>query len=79
MESHNAVTGETRKVRVIVEFTETIRPDVVGLPHHYGEISKHPWTKGEGPTPNTLFFTGEGYVTNTADNTFHVRVRVDKA
>ena len=79
VESHNYVTGETRKVNVVVELTETIRPDVVGLPHHYGEIVKHPWTKGEGPTPNTLFFTGEGYVTNTADNTFHVCVRVDKA
>ncbi|MBI4307618.1 MAG: molybdopterin-dependent oxidoreductase [Chloroflexi bacterium] len=79
VESHNAVTGETRKVQVKVDLTEAIRPDVVGLPHHYGEGIRHPWTKGHGPTPNTLFFTGEGYVTNTADNTFHVRVRVYKA
>ncbi len=79
VESHNAVTGETRKIKVKVELTEAIRPDVVGLPHHYGEVARHPWTKGQGPTPNTLFFTGEGYVTNTGDNTFHVRVRVYKA
>ncbi len=79
LESHNAITDERRKVNVIVEYTETIRPDVVGLPHHYGDQAKHPWTTDEGPTPNTLFFTGEGYVTNTADNTFHVRVRVQKA
>jgi anaerobic selenocysteine-containing dehydrogenase len=78
VESHNALTGETRKVKVKVELTEAIRPDVVGMPHHYGEVARHPWTKGQGPTPNTLFFTGEGYVTNTADNTFHVRVRVYK-
>ncbi len=79
VESHNAVTGETRKIKVKVELTEAIRPDVVGLPHHYGEVADHPWAKGQGPTPNTLFFSGEGYVTNTADNSFHVRVRVYKA
>ena len=79
VESQNAVTGETRKVKVKVELTEAIRPDTVGMPHHYGEVARHPWTEGQGPTPNTLFFTGEGYVTNTADNTFHVRVRVYKA
>ncbi|MBI4199225.1 MAG: molybdopterin-dependent oxidoreductase [Chloroflexi bacterium] len=79
VESHNAITNETRRVKVKVELTEAIRPDVVGLPHHYGGIARHPWTEAQGPTPNTLFFTGEGYVTNTADNTFHVRVRVYKA
>ncbi|MFN3973968.1 MAG: molybdopterin-dependent oxidoreductase [Dehalococcoidia bacterium] len=78
VESHNAVTGETRRVKVKVALTEAIRPDVVGMPHHYGEVARHPWTKGQGPTPNTLFFTGEGYVANTADNTFHVKVRVYK-
>ena len=78
VESHNAVTGETRRVRAKVELTEAIRPDVVALPHHYGEVARHPWTKGQGATPNTLFFTGEGYVTNTADNSFHVRVQVYK-
>lgn len=79
VESHNAVTGETRRVQVTVSLTQAIRPDVVGMPHHYGEVAKHPLTEGQGPTPNTLFFTGEGYVTNTADNSFHVRVRVYKA
>jgi len=78
MESQNALTGETRRVKATVTLTEAIRPDVVGMPHHYGEVAKHPWTEGQGPTPNTLFFTGEGYVTNTADNSFHVRVRVYK-
>lgn len=79
VESHNALTGETRRVKVKVELTEAIRPDVVGMPHHYGEVARHPWAKGQGPTPNTLFFAGEGYVTNTNDNSFHVRVRVYKA
>ncbi|OGO22802.1 MAG: hypothetical protein A2144_07790 [Chloroflexi bacterium RBG_16_50_9] len=79
VESHNAVTGETRSIKVKVTLTEAIRPDTVVLPHHYGEVANHPWTKGQGPTPNTLFFTGEGYVTNTNDNSFHVRVRVYKA
>ncbi|MBI4497454.1 MAG: molybdopterin oxidoreductase, partial [Chloroflexi bacterium] len=79
VESHNAVTGETRKVQVKVELTQAIRPDVVGMPHHYGEVNRHPATPGQGPTPNTLFYTGEGYVTNTNDSSFHVRVRVYKA
>ena len=77
--SHNAVTGETRQVKVKVHYTEAIRPDTVGMPHHYGEVARHPWTKGHGPTPNELMFTGEGYVTNTADQSFHVKVRVSKA
>ncbi|NHV97095.1 MAG: molybdopterin-dependent oxidoreductase [Thaumarchaeota archaeon] len=77
VESHNAVTGETRRVKVKVAFTEGIRPDTVALSHHYGGWS-HPWVKGSGPTPNTLFFTGEGYVGLTADQSFHVKVRVYK-
>jgi anaerobic selenocysteine-containing dehydrogenase len=79
VESHNAVTGETRRVRTRVALTEGMRPDTVGMPHHYGEVARHPWAKGQGPTPNTLFFTGEGYVTNTNDNSFHVQARVYKA
>ncbi|MBC8514913.1 molybdopterin-dependent oxidoreductase [bacterium] len=79
VESHNAVTGETRKIETTVRFRESIRPDVVAMPHHYGEHTKHPWVDGTGPTPNTLFFTGEGYVSNTADQTYLVKVRVSKA
>ena len=76
VESHNAVTGETRKVRVTARYRELIRPDVVAMPAHYGEYAVHPWTSAQGPNPNTLFFTGEGYVSNTADQTFQVKVRV---
>jgi anaerobic selenocysteine-containing dehydrogenase len=79
VESHHALTGATRQVKVTAALTQAIRPDVVGLPHHYGEVARHPWTAGQGPTPNSLFFAGEGYITNTADNSFHVRVRVLKA
>jgi anaerobic selenocysteine-containing dehydrogenase len=78
VESHNAVTGETRKVKVKARYFEGIRLDTVGLPHHYG-MWTYPSTKGQGPTPNTLYFTGEGYVANTADQSFHVKVRVYKA
>ena len=79
VESHNAVTGETRKVKVMARYSELIRPDTVAMPHHYGEQARHPWIKKEhGPTPNALFFTGEGYVTNTADQSFHVKVSVKK-
>ncbi len=77
-ESHNAVTGETRKVRVRIRYSEGLRPDTMAMPHHYG-MWTHPWSKGQGSSPNKLFFTGEGYVTNTADQTFHVKVKVYKA
>ncbi len=62
-----------------VHYTEGIRPDTVGLPHHYGEVARHPWAKGQGPTANELMFTGPGYATNTADQSFQVMVRVAKA
>lgn len=78
VESHNAVTGETRRVRTIAHFTETIRPDVVGMPHHFGTWT-HPVSNALGPTPNSIFPTGEGYVANTADQSFHVKVRVYRA
>lgn len=78
VESHNAVTGETRKVQVRARLSEGIRPDTVGMPHHYGGWHS-PWAKGRGPNANNLFFTGEGYTTNTADQSFQVRVRVFKA
>jgi anaerobic selenocysteine-containing dehydrogenase len=78
VESHNAVTGEARRVEVKVAFTEGIRPDVVAMPHHYGEVARHPWARGQGPTPNQLYFSGEGYVASTQDQSYHVKVRVYK-
>ncbi|MFQ5873937.1 MAG: molybdopterin-dependent oxidoreductase, partial [Dehalococcoidia bacterium] len=75
VESQNAITGETRRVQVRAAYTEGIRPDTVGMPHHFG-MWTHPWNSGQGPTPNEIFYTGEGYVTNTADQSYHVRVRV---
>jgi anaerobic selenocysteine-containing dehydrogenase len=79
VESHNAFTGETRRVRVRVALTEGIRPDTVGLPHHYGDIARHPWSQNQGPGAAQLFFTGPGYMANTADQSFQVKVRVYKA
>ena len=56
---------------------EGLRPDTVSMLHHYG-LWVHPSTKGQGPTPNSIFFSGEGYVTNTQDQSFQVKVRVYK-
>ena len=78
VESHNAVTGETRKLKTRARFTETIRPDTVGMPHHYG-LWTHPWSQGQGPSPNEILYTGEGYVASTGDQSFHVKVRVTRA
>jgi anaerobic selenocysteine-containing dehydrogenase len=79
VESHNAVTGETRSIKVLASYRESIRPDTVAMPHHYGEHTNHPSLKDQGPTPNSLFFTGEGYVAQTADQTYLVKVQVTKA
>jgi hypothetical protein len=49
------------------------------MSHHYGEYVKHPTLKNNGASANTLFFTGEGYVANTADQTYLVKVKVEKA
>ncbi len=78
IESHNAVTGETRKIKTMAAYLESTRPDTVCLPHHYG-FWVNPITKGHGPTPNEIFYSGEGYVSNTADQSYHVKVRVYKA
>jgi anaerobic selenocysteine-containing dehydrogenase len=79
VESQNAVTGETRRVKVRATYRQGLQPETVVMPHHFGNIARHPWTEDQGPTPNTLFFTGEGYVSNTADQSFHVKVKVLKA
>jgi anaerobic selenocysteine-containing dehydrogenase len=79
VESIHAITGETRSVTTKARYRENIRPGVVCMPHHFGEYVKHPWVKGTGPSPNSLFFTGEGYVANTADQTYLVKVKVAKA
>ncbi len=78
IESQNAVTGETRRVKTKASYLETIRPDTVCLPHHYG-FFVNPITKDQGPSANTLFYSAEGYVSNTADQSFHVKVKVNKA
>jgi anaerobic selenocysteine-containing dehydrogenase len=75
VESHNAVTGETRKIKVAARYTEGIRPDTVGLAHHFGNWTM-PWGQGRGPSPNEILFSGEGYVAQTTDQSFHVKVRV---
>lgn len=77
VESHNALTGETRSLVTVLSLTEGIRPDVVGMPHHFG-MWTHPVSKGSGPSPNELYFSEEGYMGQTADASFHVKVRVSK-
>jgi anaerobic selenocysteine-containing dehydrogenase len=77
VESHHALTGETRRLETVAALKDGIRPDVVGMPHHFG-TSTHPASEGLGPSPNEIFFTGEGYTAATADASFHVRVKVTK-
>jgi anaerobic selenocysteine-containing dehydrogenase len=77
IESHNAVTNETRSMSVAVAYCDGIRPDTVGVPHHFG-MWTHPQNKSQGPAANEIYFTGEGYMAMTADQSFHVKVRISK-
>ncbi|MFV2063843.1 MAG: molybdopterin-dependent oxidoreductase [Chloroflexota bacterium] len=78
VESHNAVTGETRRLKTWASYTEAIRPDTVGMPNHFG-LWADPRAAGRGPSPNEIYYVGEGYMTNTNDQSFLVKVRVSKA
>ena len=78
MESHNAVTGEKKRIKAKVKTIEGIRPDTITMSHHYG-FWVHPRAKDRGPTPNVIFPVGEGYITNTADQSYQVKVRVTQA
>jgi anaerobic selenocysteine-containing dehydrogenase len=77
VESHNAITDETRSLVTVAAYCDGIRPDTVGLPHHFGGWT-HPVNEGQGASPNEIYFMGEGYMTNTADQSFHVKVKVSK-
>ena len=77
VESQNAVTGETRKLTTKLTLLDSIRPDTVAMPHHFG-MWTHPQNKNQGPSANEIYFTGEGYLSNTADQSFHVKVKVTK-
>jgi anaerobic selenocysteine-containing dehydrogenase len=78
VESHNAVTGEKKRIKAKAKLMEGIRPDTVTMSHHYG-FWVHPGAREGGPTPNSIFPAGEGYITNTADQSYQVRVKVTKA
>lgn len=77
VESNNAITGENKRIKVKTKYTEGIRPDTVALAHHYG-LWSHPRSKKLGPSANELFFSAEGYVSMTADQSFHVKVKLYK-
>ncbi|MCK4301116.1 MAG: hypothetical protein KAX80_16375, partial [Planctomycetes bacterium] len=78
IESHNSVTEETRRVKAKVQLVEGIEPHTVAMSQHYGAWVNR-LAKDGGPTPNSLFFTGKGYSTNTSDQSFHVKVKVTRA
>jgi anaerobic selenocysteine-containing dehydrogenase len=77
VESQNAITGETRSLVTKAVYCDAIRPDTVAMPHHFG-MWTHPQNEGQGPSANEIYFTGEGYMSNTADQAFHVKVKVTR-
>ncbi len=80
VESHNALTGETRRVKGRAKVIEGIMPGVVAIAHHHGNFS-HPIAKerDQGISPNVLFPSGEGYVDLTGNQAFQVKVKMYKA
>lgn len=80
VESHNALTGKTRRVKGQAKLVQGIMPGVLAIAHHHGNWS-HPITKerDQGVSPNLVFPSGEGYVGLTGDQAFQVRVKVSKA
>jgi anaerobic selenocysteine-containing dehydrogenase len=79
VESHNAVTQETLKVKVRVQALEGMRPDTVGFYHGFGHWV-HPVAKGSGPASGELYFSGEGYTATPSNHSVcRVRVKVTKA
>ena len=79
VESHNAITKETRKVTAKVKVTEGMQPDTVGFYHGYGHWV-HPVARNSGPAGSELFFLSEGYLANPTATTSHrTKVKVSKA
>jgi anaerobic selenocysteine-containing dehydrogenase len=80
VESHNALTGQTRTVQARAKVILGIMPGVVAMAHHHGNFS-HPVSRerDRGASPNVVFPSGEGYVDLTGNQAFQVRVRVWKA
>lgn len=79
VESHNALTGETKKLIARAQVIDGIMPGVIGIAHHHGQFS-HPIAKERdlGVTSNKLFPVGEGYVDLTGNQSFLVKVKVTK-
>ena len=80
VESHNALAGTTRKVKAKAKVIEGIAPGVVSIAHHHGQFS-HPISKArdQGVSPNSIFFSGDGYVDMTGNQSFVGKVKVTKA
>lgn len=80
VESHNALTGETRTVRAKAKVILGIMPGMVAIAHHHGNFS-HPVARqrDRGVAANRLFPSGEGYIDLTGNQAFQVKVRVWKA
>jgi sulfite dehydrogenase (quinone) subunit SoeA len=70
VESHNPVTGETRRLQTRLTTVEGIRPDSVLLTHHVHNR--------EEPNVNELFDYGEGFWDMGGSWFSHIKVRVWK-
>ena len=80
VESHNALTGETRRVKGRVKIVQGLMPGVVAIAHHHGNWA-HPISRerDRGISPNVLLPSGPGYVTLSGDQAFQVKVKVYRA
>ena len=81
VESHNAVTGDTYELEGDLMVLEGIKPGTIAIPYGNDTHTQHPNVKAldEGANPNDLFDSTEGYCSWSADQSFHIRVKVEPA
>jgi sulfite dehydrogenase (quinone) subunit SoeA len=71
VESHNPVSGETRRVKTRLTTRESIRPDSVGLTHHVHDPDE--------PNVNAILYSGDGFWDIGGSWYSHAKVRVYRA
>jgi len=81
VESHNAVTDDTYRLEGQLMTLQGIKPGTVAIPYGNDTHTQHPNVEAldEGINPNDLFDSTEGYCSWAADQSFHIRIKVEPA
>ena len=81
VESHNAVTDDTYRLEGQLMTLQGIKPGTVAIPYGNDTHTQHPNVEAlvEGINPIDLFDSTEGYCSWAADQSFHIRIKVEPA